>query len=197
MRPFIINLERKIFNYTVENLSKERREQFETLNDYFLKLADLVTGMRAFTVNLGKIVKSTYGKAAIGGAQAAFTTAQNKLDQYSKDSKKLMEEQNKLMIQEQQLVRDRLIVEASQYFKKIKWRNSATFSNDTKLTILLHLVHVGLIKRSFVTKAKRKMPEDPGAISNAFEEKRLIMMAFFANTSVESKKRSLVPNLKF
>lgn len=189
VRPFIINLERKIFNYTVENLSEERREQFKTLNDYFLKLADLVTGMRAFTVNLGKIVKSTYGKAAIGGAQAAFTTAQNKMEEYNKQSKKIWKEEKKLLLQKERLVVDRLVLEASQYLQTIDWNKADKFSNDTKLTILLHLVHVGLIERSFVTKAKRTR-----AISKAFEEKRPLIDGFFVSSSVNLKKR---PSLKF
>tara|TARA_B100000902_G_scaffold164337_1_gene159351 strand:+ start:514 stop:2133 length:1620 start_codon:yes stop_codon:yes gene_type:complete len=193
VRPFIIELERKIFNFAVENVSEEKREQLKTLNGYFLQVADLVTGIRAFTVNLGKIVKDTYGKVALSGAQAAFTTAQNKLDQH----KKLMENQNKLMIQKQELVRDRLIVEASQYFKKIKWNRADTFSNDTKLTILLHLVHVGLIDRDFVKRARKGMRKNVNAISEAFDSKQLLMMAFFANNSVELKSRREVPNLKF
>ena len=195
MRPFIIELERKIFNFAVKNVSKEKREQLKTLNGYFLQLADLVTGIRAFTVNLGAIVKDTYGKVAIGGAQAAFTTAQNKWDQYSKDSKKLMEKQNKLMIQEQELVRDRLIVEASQYFKKIRF--DKTLSNDTKLTILLHLVHVGLIDRDFVKRARKGMKTNRNAINEAFESKRQLMVDFFSSPSSLRSKRTEVPNLKF
>ncbi len=189
VRPFIIDLERKIFNYTVENLSEETREQFKTLNDYFLKLADLVTGMRAFTVNLGKIVKSTYGKAALGGAQAAFTTAQGKMEEYNEQSKEQWKEEKKLLLQKERLVVDRLVLEASQYFQTIDWNRADTFSNDTKLTILLHLVHVGLIERSFVTKAKRT-----GAISKAFNSKKRIINKFFYS-SVELKRRR--PNLKF
>ena len=194
MRPFIIELERKIFNLAVENVSEEKREQLKTLNRYFLQVADLVTGLKAFTVNLAKIVKNTYGKVAIGGAQAVFTTAQNKIEKYNAERTRLMEKQNKLMLQEQELVRDRLILEASQYFEKIKWDRADTFSNDTKLTILLHLVHVGLIDRAFVKRARKGMKNNKNAISNAFEEKRDLMMKFFGTSGNLQSSR---PHLKF
>ena len=195
MRPFIIELERRIFNHTVENVSEDRRKQLKTLNNYFLQLADLVTGIRAFTVNLGAIVKSNYAKLTIGGAQAVFTTAQNKIEKYNAESTKLMEKQNKIMLQEQELVRDRLVLEASQYFKQIKWNKAETFTNDTKLTILLHLVHVGVIDRTFVTTARKRMKNNENAISEAFESKRDIMMNFFGAS--DKVRLTRAPNLKF
>lgn len=195
MRPFIIELERKIFNFTIKNVSEEKRKQLKSLNGYFLQLADLVTGIRAFTVNLGAIVKNNYAKLTIGGSQAAFTTAQNKVEQYNAESIQLMETKNKLKMQEIELTRDRLILEASQYFKKIRFDKN--LSNDTKLTILLHLAHVGLIDRDFVIKARREHKSDKKAISRAFESKRQLMVDFFSSPSSLRLRKMIVPSLKF
>ena len=128
MRPIIILLEKRIYNFTISFLSKDSktRQTLNSLNDWFLLLADLANGLRTFYANLLVGIKSVYGRAATSSALTVFNMAVRNLDDAKELMKSRWQREKKLTEIKQQDVEARLVLEAEKYFRDIKFNPNST-----------------------------------------------------------------------
>lgn len=192
LRPLIIGLEQEIVRFSVKNLKKEQKETVLNLNKYFLRIADVVAGVRAFTVNLGNIIKTTYGKALVSGAIATFTTAKEKaadLNGYYKKKlemdKQELEMDKKELEMKQEAQAAMLMLGSQRYFQSIQFDpNNKEYlkclNNMDKLLILIHCRQIQLIEdKEWQSVGMKTLKRKPEKLNTAFDKHLPKMKMFF------------------
>lgn len=202
LRPFIIALEQKIVNFTIDKCieDEEQRSTWKSMHQYILLLADITNGLRAFTTNLKVVVKETYGKFIHASALTVFgmTSREAKVfkDKMLEHYKKTGEVQ-KLTMKD---MANRQVMEAGEWFKKIKFNpndpNYVAKMNDMdKLQVIVQLKNAGQI--DIEENRLKRIKKSSRLIQKEWDKHFEFMKQFFRETGYPVSSVSELPDYMF